>query len=201
MIRETINRFCRNSIRRLPFSSRFAKDNEGMAAVEFSFILPIMILLWLGGSEITLMLGTDRKVINLASSIGDITSRSKEITESQVASLFGLATPSLYPQSADDTELIITAVNMDEDGNASVAWSRTQGGTAYSPGAQMNSKVPSALRVPDTQIIVAEVMHPHLPRIGYRITGTVDLEKTMFFTPRVSETVKLCNDSGNNCVD
>ena len=167
---------------------------------EFSFILPIMVLLWLGGSEMTLMLGTDRKVISLASAIGDITSRSKEITESQVDSLFDLATPSMFPQSADDTELIITAVDMDDDGNATATWSRTQGGTAYAPGTQMNSKVPAALRVPDTQIIMAEVLHPHLPRIGYRITGTVDLEKTMFFTPRVSETVKLCNNSGNNCI-
>ena len=200
MNRQTLRCFCAKITKRMPFSSRFAKDAEGMAAVEFSFILPIMVLLWLGGAEMTLMLGTDRKVINLASSIGDITSRSKEITESQVDSLFGLATPSLYPQSADDTELIITAIDMDDDGNASVTWSRTQGGTAYSPGAQMNSKVPAALRVPDTQIIMAEVLHPHLPRIGYRITGTVDLEKTMFFTPRVSETVKLCNDSGTSCI-
>ena len=199
MDRHTLRCFCAKMMKRMPFSTRFAKDSEGMAAVEFSFILPIMVLLWLGGSEMTLMLGTDRKVIGLASAIGDITSRSKEITESQVDSLFGLATPSMFPQSADDTELILTAVDMDVDGNATVTWSRTQNGTAYSAGAEMNSKIPAALRVPDTQIIMAEVLHPHLPRIGYRITGTVDLEKTMFFTPRVSETVKLCNNAGNNC--
>ena len=200
MTRQTLRCLCAKMMKRMPFSSRFAKDSEGMAAVEFSFILPIMVLLWLGGSEMTLMLGTDRKVIGLASAIGDITSRSKEITHSQVDSLFGLATPSMYPQSADDTEMIITAVDMDNDGNATVTWSRTQNGTAYSAGATMNSKIPAALRVPDTQIIMAEVLHPHLPRIGYRITGTVDLEKTMFFTPRVSETVKLCNNAGNNCI-
>lgn len=182
-------------------STAFLRDGEGTVAVEFSFILPIMVMIWLGGVEITHALSVDRKVVTLTAAVGDITARSKKITESQVSSLFGLTDAAMFPEDVDDTTIIVTAVDIDADGNAVVGWSRASGTTAYVTGLPMDTDiVPAAYRSPNTQIIMSEVHHPHLPKIGYRITETIDFDEKMFFTPRLSTYVQLCDNSGNNCV-
>jgi Flp pilus assembly protein TadG len=182
-------------------STDFLRDGAGTVAVEFSFILPIMVTIWLGGVEITHALSVDRKVVTLTAAVGDITARSKKITESQVNSLFGLTEAAMFPEAVDDTTIIVTAVDIDADGNAAVGWSRASNTTAYVTGAPMDTDaVPAAYRTPNSQIIMAEVHHPHLPKIGYRITETIDFDEKMFFTPRLSTYVQLCDNSGNNCV-
>jgi hypothetical protein len=94
----------------------------------------------------------------------------------------------------------ITAVKMNGSGTATVAWSRAEGTTAYSTGAAMNSLVPATLRVPDSQIIMAEVSYPYKPAVGYLITGTLTLSDRMFFVPRLVDAVELCDNNNANCV-
>jgi Flp pilus assembly protein TadG len=181
-------------------SATFVRCTAGTVAIEFSFILPIMVAIWLGGVELTTALAVDRKVVTLTASIGDITARSKKVTESQISSLFGLATPALFPTSAENTTMVITAVDFDDEGNATVGWSRADGTDAYAVGLPVNDLVPAVYRVPNTQIIMAESNHPHLPKIGYKLTDTINFDNKMFFTPRLSTYVQLCDNSGNNCV-
>lgn len=181
-------------------AASFATDREGTVAVEFSFILPIMVAVWLGGVELTHALSVDRKVVTLTAAVGDIAARSKKISESQVTALFNLTEAAMFPENDANTEVILTAVDFDADGNATVGWSRAHGAAAYITGLPMNDKVPAVYRVPNTQIIMAEVHHPHLPKIGYRLTETIDFDRKMFFTPRLSTYVQLCDNSGNNCV-
>ena len=182
-------------------TASFARNADGTVAVEFSFILPIMVAVWLGGVELTHALSVDRKVVNMTAAVVDIAARSKKITESQVQALFNLTDAAMYPESDDNTTIIITAVNFDADGLATVGWSRAHGTTAYTTGLPMdNTAVPAVYHVPNTQIIMSEVHHPHLPKIGYRLTETIDFDEKMFFTPRLSTYVQLCDNSGNNCV-
>ena len=65
---------------RLARARRLLRNERGIAAVEFALILPIMLVLWLGGVEVTGALSVDRRLNNLASSIGDLVARDKEIT-------------------------------------------------------------------------------------------------------------------------
>ena len=60
--------------RQLAKSARLARllsHEGGIAAVEFSLILPILVVLWIGGVEVTGALSVDRRLNNLAASIGD----------------------------------------------------------------------------------------------------------------------------------
>ena len=47
----------------------FARDARGVAAVEFAFIAPIMILLFVGTIELSAGISTDRKISRVASAI------------------------------------------------------------------------------------------------------------------------------------
>ncbi len=177
---------------------RLAAQDGGMAAVEFSLILPILVLLWLGGVEVTQALSIDRRLNNLASSIGDLTARSKTLTWGDVDKIFDIAPGAMFPY-AQSVQMRVSAVNMDGSGNAKVAWSRAKSTTAYAVNTTVNGLVPASLRVPDTQIIMSEVVSSYTPTVGYVISGSIQLDDRMFFVPRLVNNVKLCDNAGNNC--
>jgi Flp pilus assembly protein TadG len=188
----------------------FVRQDGGIAAVEFALILPILVVLWFGGVELTQALSVDRRLNNLASSIGDLVARSKIVTTADVDSIFDIAPGAMYPfcktEAACNTAglgMRITAVNINAAGTtATVGWSRGQGKTAYTIGQNVTSLVPATLRVPNTSLIVSEVSFTYTPAVGYVITGNVPLEDTMFFVPRLSTKVQLCtsNPPPTGCV-
>jgi Flp pilus assembly protein TadG len=192
---------------RLRALCRLAVEDGGMAAVEFSLILPLLVVLWIGGVEVTQALSVDRRLNNLASAIGDLAARSKQLTYSDVDNIFDIAPGAMFPYCQTSTEcqtaglqMRVTAVDVDSGGNAKVAWSRAEGVSPYGAGDDLNTTVPPTLRVPDSQIIMAEVNFTYTPAIGYVITGDLDLDDLMFFVPRLTQYVKLCDNDGNNCV-
>jgi Flp pilus assembly protein TadG len=183
-------------------AANLARQDSGLAAVEFALILPILVVLWFGGVELTQGLSVDRRLNNLASAVGDLVARSKIVTTADVDLIFDIAPGAMFPFckteadcTADGLGMRITAVNMDDSGDATVAWSRGQGATAYASGADMNLVVPATLRVPDTTIIMSEVYYTYSPTIGYVVSGDVDLDDRMFFIPRLSDKVQLCTSN------
>jgi Flp pilus assembly protein TadG len=63
---------------------RFSNEKSGVAAVEFVFIAPLLITLWLGTMEISQGIEINKKVGRSASMIGDI------VTQTDVISLADL---------------------------------------------------------------------------------------------------------------
>jgi Flp pilus assembly protein TadG len=189
---------------------RFAGHESGIAAVEFSLILPILVVLWIGGVEVTQALSIDRRLNNLASALGDLPARTKILTYGEIDNIFDIGPGAMFPFcdtqaecSAQGLVMRITAVNMDEDGNPEVAWTRKRGTLpsgvpAYNVGDDVE-EVPATLRAPDTQLIMSEVYYSYTPAVGYVITSTIGLEDQMYFVPRLVQKVQLCDDDGENC--
>lgn len=188
------------------------RDDAGLAAVEFSLILPILVLLWIGGVEVTEALSVDRRINNLASSIGDLVSRTKTISAAELTAIFNLGPKAMYPScdspgkatcASQGLGMRITAVNMDGTGTGSVAWSAASGAvtkyTALANNAQMNTLVPATLRVANSQVIMSEVYINYKPQIGYVITRAITgpngkaLSDRMYFVPRLVTKI-TCSD-------
>ena len=182
---------------------KFLAQESGIAAVEFALILPVLLVLWIGGVEVTGALSVDRRLNNLASSIGDLVARSASITNAQVDDIFAMAPSALFPYDSTGASLRITAVWVDEAGVPSVTWSRAKGGhAAYAAGAEVDS-VPESLRLPESQVIMSEVMYQYRPSVGYVVTGDLDLADRMFFVPRLVQEVQLCEkaDDPQTCTE
>jgi Flp pilus assembly protein TadG len=172
----------------------FQCDQRGMAAVEFSLILPILVLLWLGGVEVTQGLSVDRRLNNLCASIGDLVSRTKTITKANINQILDIAPGAIYPFSTTSLKMRVSAVNIDDSQNATIGWSRANSGTTtYTTGDTVNDIVPATLRVADTQIIMAEVYYTYTPTVGYVISGSIDLSDRLFYVPRLVDTIP-CTD-------
>ncbi len=193
----------RSSLERI---RRFLRQDGGMAAVEFSLILPILVVLWLSGVEVTQGLSVDRRLNNLGSSVGDLVARSKTVTYADVNTIFDVAPGAMYPYcktaaacTSAGLQMRVSEVGIDGSQNAKVVWSRARGTTAYTVNYNVTSIVPATLRVANTKIIMAQVYFTYRPAVGY-IFGSYNLTDLLFFVPRLADTVKLCPDtSGVGC--
>ena len=187
----------RYALKRLPGAE------GGVAAIEFALVLPILLTLWIGGVEVTQALSFDRRLNNLAATIGDLVARSEaSVTYAQIDEILDIATGAMYPQSAAGVSMVVSAVSIDAAGAATVAWSRAEGTTpARTVGEDLNGIVAETLRIPDTQIIMSEVLASHTPAVGYVLSGAIELEARMFYVPRKAPEIRLCEDeTGANCL-
>ena len=100
--------------RRAPLSgsltSRFAADRSGVSAIEFAFILPLMLALYLGGIELGDAYSVKRKVTRVTSSLSDLVTQSKAISDADIAAITIGASSGAYDASPPtNTETAVRA--------------------------------------------------------------------------------------------
>jgi hypothetical protein len=87
--------------------------------------------------------------------------------------------------------VVVSRVDIDNNGVARVVWSKTKNGTARAVNSTVT--LPAALNVNNTSLIWAETSYDYTPTVGYVITGTKTLKDQIFMRPRLSDTV-ACNN-------
>jgi len=181
-----IRPMARRAIRKL---RGLSADQRGVAAVEFALLLPIMVTLYFGGNEVATGVAADRKVTLVARTVADLASQTTKITTDDMTNLLNASGAVAHPFSSTNLKVVVSAVDIDADGKATIAWSATLNGTKRTKDDVVTSSVPEGLRVKGTQLIWGEVKYDYTPTIGYVITGTITLSDQMFMRPRLSETV------------
>lgn len=151
---------------------RLRASTQGVAAVEAAFILPILLTLFLAGSEATTVFDTSRKLVLLSRTLGDITGQLTTITASGMATIFGASASVLQPYPTTDLDMVVSSILVEQgSGNTvkgTVAWSCAQGPNAGSLKRSAGSTYapPVGYQTPGTSFILAEVKMPYKPRFG-----------------------------------
>jgi Flp pilus assembly protein TadG len=175
---------------------RFAADQSGVSAVEFAILVPLMLTMYLGGVEVSQAVSADRKTTLVSHTVGDLVAQASNVSSADVTNVLNAGAAVAYPFSASNLKVTVTSVCIDANGTtATVAWSRTQNGTARS--GVVTSLIPSALMVAKTSLIWGEATYAYKPTVGWTITGTLNLSDKFFLRPRLSSSVTL--DSANAC--
>jgi Flp pilus assembly protein TadG len=177
--------------RQLWWWRRFACDDRGVSAVEFALILPIMLLLFFGATELGDALAIDRKVGHVTSTLTDLVTQSKSITDSDMANIFNIAKSIMTPYSDSTLKMKVTGVWIDSSKNATVSWGYAKNDTALSKGASVT--LPSSQVQASTFLVMTEVHYPYTPTVGYVMTGSYDLTDTFYLRPRLSD--KICQNA------
>jgi Flp pilus assembly protein TadG len=173
---------------------RFARARRGLSAVEFALILPLMLTLFLGGTEITQGITIKRKVTIATRTIGDLVTQDVSITNTELAAIFSATTAVLAPYAPGNLEMVVSSVTIDADGNAKIKWSEATGG-ATARAANETVTLPDGLnQYPNTTLIWAEAAYDYTPTVGYVVTGTLTLRDHLYLRPRL--TSKICRETG-----
>lgn len=163
---------------------RFHKAKDGLAAVEFAMLLPVMITLFFGVVELSLALTCRADVTNMASAAADLVAQEKAVTTSDMTNVFNAATAILYPYDPSAVKITVTSVIYNTSTKSltvgTVAWSCTKNGTKRTG----NLTLPAGLMTANGSVIVSEVSYGYKSPTTQIVTGTKTMTNTFYTRPR-----------------
>jgi Flp pilus assembly protein TadG len=170
------------------WAGRFIRDTHGVSAVEFALLLPLMLTMYLGGSEVASAVATSRKVTLVSRTVADLTSQSSSITDASMTNILNASAAVIAPYASSKLKVTVSEVKIDANGAATVVWSDTLGGTARPAGSSVT--LPAGLKVANTWLIWSEAEFNYEPTFGSGLTGSLALKDRMYMRPRLSNDVK-----------
>lgn len=174
---------------------RFLTERGGVSAVEFALILPLMLLIYAGCSEVTTALMIDRKVSRAASTISDLVAQQTSISTTLMNGIFDATTAIIEPYDASVAKVLVVVIDIKSSGQT-VAWSKAR----YDTAATANVAPPTALKVPSTigsvgdEVVVGRVTYSFtspFSSILQSFTGssTYNFSHIFFLKPRQGTTI------------
>jgi Flp pilus assembly pilin Flp len=79
----------------------FRRNRDGVAAIEFAFIAPVMILIFLATFEIGRAYSIYRRVANTTDTIGDLVARELSVSDANVNGILALVPAAMEPHPTD----------------------------------------------------------------------------------------------------
>lgn len=189
------------------FLRRFRRNERAVAAVEFALIVPLLITLYVGSIEAASLFTVDKRVSSISSTIGDLVAQwnpkkqgvlgtgvGEDLTDYMNAAT-GIMTP--YPTAG--IEIVVSLVQVKNDGTTEVLWSTANAaGTAKTTNqAYDDDSIASTTAMNSVSrggcVIAAEVTYAYLPMLGMVFDTELTLRHTNYFLPRFgsAEVIRL----------
>jgi len=187
--------------------TRLFKDTRGLAATEFAFIVPFMLVMFFGTVEISSGVAVDRKVTLVARTLSDLLSQVgpppppapvssyAPADDTYLQNVFTAGIAILTPYCAVPATLQLTEIYVDSNQVAKVQWSKaasvptcnatqvTLTNSTRSAGDTIT--IPPTLLVKQTYLIFSEVSYNYTPvGIGYVMKSNVILSDVSYTRPR-----------------
>ncbi|GJD96861.1 TadE/TadG family type IV pilus assembly protein [Methylobacterium iners] len=102
-------------------ASRFAAGRDGIAAVEFALLAPILILLFVGAVELSHFANNVRKVGFLTRAVGEVASQGETIDSRGAQEIFGAAALILPPFDGASAKIKLSTIGVASRDGASQA--------------------------------------------------------------------------------
>lgn len=186
-------------------AARHAANQDGMAAVEFAMLMPVMITLFFGVVESSMALICRSDVSLMASTAGDLISQASTTTKADISNVYSAAGTVLYPYydpaktdpadpSSKKPTIRITSVVDDGSGalgkdhmSGKVAWICTQNGNGTLPPAKAigdTYPLPQALMTDKGSIVIAEIAYKYSSPTTKVITTGITFTNNFYAKPR-----------------
>ena len=179
-------------MRIIPILQRFRRAKDGLAAVEFAFILPVLITMFFGTVEMSNALGARADVTAIASTAADLVAQQSNVTNADMTNVMSALNSILYPYPTSTATIVISSVVVDNSGNGKVAWSDAQNGTARTVGSTIPTTIlPAGLLTAGSGqgIIMAEITYNYSSTSTQVMKLPISMSNVFFAKPRKSLTV------------
>ncbi len=179
---------------------RYTGSQEGVAAVEFAMIVPILAIMFIGAVELSQAITVDRRVTQVASSTADLVARAeKQISQSEIGDIMKVGGYIMKPYSETPVEIVIRNVTSSPTNAAVVkqSWSCTYKGAGQTQTCACSSTdytLPGNLVSTNDSVVISEVTYSYKPLIfdyfmkqaagGGDGSGTYTLTEKIYLKPR-----------------
>ena len=166
---------------------RLGRDIRGVAAVEFAFIAPVLIVMYFAIAEFTQAMIVKRRVSHVASTIGDLTARTTQVATSDTTDIFTVAQAIMTPFPTGALKMRITSITANASNVAKVDWSDGSNWSGAAVGSTVT--VPTGVITANQSVIRAEVQYVYTPPLHMVMSSSVTFNQTYYLRPRLSDKV------------
>ena len=203
-------------------ASRFSRCREGIAAVEFAFVAPIMLCMFIGVVEWSQGITVSRRVSHVTSSTADLVARQRNVTSSILNDYMSIVDNLMAPYSDAPLKLTIASVynTVALPGTPKTCWVYHRGDTtanAADPSITAGSNyvgLPANLldAAGGASVIVVKASYLYQPVMFFNTTSTtvqgaqissfignagITMTETFYLKPRLQSSVT--KDSNTAC--
>ncbi|HEX4198966.1 MAG TPA: TadE/TadG family type IV pilus assembly protein [Caulobacteraceae bacterium] len=175
-------------------------DRGALSSIEFAFIVPVLLLLFLGMTDLVPGILAQSQVDHANESTGDMAGEYSLMQTSDMVDVFSVAPDVMEPLTSVGLRLRLTNIYTDGHGHAKVYWSCGQSPlTPYTANSSVtttptNSPMAWFLKTStpvaaNTSYIMSEIQYSYAPVTGYVLTGPVVMRDTSYLLPRSSSYV------------
>ncbi len=191
------------------FLGRFRRNRDGIAAVEFALIVPLLLAMYLGTIEISNGITVNKRLARVASTVADLVTQQSQVNKAGLNAILDIGAAIMIPYDADQPVITIVGIDVDDDhpDGGEIIWSRRYNKGSYDGGlgSGLGTKisVPTRLRIDETFIVKVTAEIEYRPIVTWIIgektdaggsTYTaLDMEEEYYLRPRLSDTVD-CTD-------
>lgn len=179
---------------------RFVASTRAVAAIEFSIVLPVLMLIFLGTFDAGRAIAIYMKIRSATFTVDAITNQYTSVQTSDLQSITGAAAVILAPYPSAPAVVTVTQVKIASANNGTVHWSYSLGGSARAKGSSVST--PGALGTCGTYpcyLIFGEVSYQYTPMFGYFTSASITLSDNLFATPRSSKCVLYATAGATSC--
>ena len=180
------------------------RERGGVAAIEFAFIAPVLLVLYFVTMEVSQGVDTNKKVARIASMVADLTTQQQTVVPATLDAIMEIGAAIIQPYNRTAPDIEITAIRVTDEATprALVSWSRQLEGGATSRPFTVDTEVtiPEQLMIPNTFLIRVASRLDYRPVIAWSADGKqtlgltsafdqIDMTEQYYLRPRMSATI------------
>jgi Flp pilus assembly protein TadG len=173
---------------------RFVEGEQGVTAIEFALVLPVVLLIMLGCFEVPRFVLIFQKIARTSSGVADLVAQADEpLTMRQMADIYTAGKIMMQPNDViANGRIYVSSINNPSGGTGvTITWQTNNAGTVTTAsklgaeGTNPTGKIPAAL-VPATneEVLAAEVYFNYQPIFSTLIYQGSQLYMISFTRPR-----------------
>lgn len=178
---------------------RLIRNEDGLGAVEFALLVPVLLALYVGAVELSTAMTIDKKVSKASAVATDIISQLETVDQTTLQEMVGIAQAIVAPYDSSSLGMQVVGIEVDSAGTPTIAWSWNEtNGTPFTAGDDII--IPTAFAIPDTFLLQTTVnlghnlllLSPNQANAEWS-ESTISLSKLYYLHQREAKTI-TCSD-------
>lgn len=179
-------------------SKRYRDDEQGIAAIEFAIIAPVMIAMYFGLAEIASAISVDRRISHGTNVAGDLSTQQPELKDSEIdeviaAALRVMDVPNVSQVSIDMESFILPAEGQPPESRGRIRVNNGVGNFSAFDASNLDTKLLNS----KSGVVVTRVRYQYTPIELRYFNSTITLEETFLLKPRRSDAVDFQDGNGS----
>jgi len=164
---------------------RFIASTRGVAAIEFAFILPVMLVLLLASFDASRAIAIYMKVRAANSALATISNQFTTIHDADKTEILGATSSVLAPYSSSPIVAAMSELQLTGSGQAKVIWSDALNGTPLTVGSTVS--IPTAFT--NSYLVLCSVSYTYTPFFTFFISHPITLSDSLYTIPRTGASI------------